>query len=129
MPRFVVEKIQNALNDDGKPLKDSQIHIMGAAYKKDIADVRESPALDILHLLYCRGARISYTDPYVESLRTDHIELSSVDERTAVPQADCVVIVTDHKSFDYKRLVDSAKLIVDSRNALRGFRSDKIVRL
>ena len=129
MPHFVVDKIQNALNDHAKPVKGSHVHVAGVAYKRDIDDVRESPALDIILLLRKLGARVTYSDPFVPKVRLDDSQLISSDLLTTAAEADCVVIVTDHKSFDYKGLVDSATLIVDSRNALRGFRSDKIVRL
>ena len=128
MPHFVVDKIQNALNEHTKPLKGSRVHVMGVAYKRDIDDVRESPALDIIHLLGKRGAKVTYSDPYVPRISADGIEMkaSAVTDATA---ADCVVIVTDHKSFDYPALVKSVKLIVDTRNALKGIVSEKIVRL
>jgi UDP-N-acetyl-D-glucosamine dehydrogenase len=131
MPHFVVDKIQNALNDHSKPLKGSRVHVLGVAYKRDIDDVRESPALDIMHLLGRRGAQISYSDPYVPRLRADGIvpEMASIDAEKGAAEADCVVIVTDHKKFDYPRIVESAKLIVDTRNALKGHESEKIVRL
>jgi UDP-N-acetyl-D-glucosamine dehydrogenase len=106
MPHFVVQKVQNALNDHAKPLKNSRVLVVGASYKRDIDDVRESPALDILLLLERHGAVVSYT-----------------------ANADCVVIVTDHSAFDYKKLVADSQLIVDSRNALKGVVSKKIVRL
>lgn len=128
MPHFVVDKVQNALNDHAKPLKGSRVHVMGVAYKRDIDDVRESPALDIIHLLGKRGAKISYSDPYVPKLHADGIDLKAVPE-TKASSADCVVIVTDHKCFNYESLAKSAKLIVDTRNALKGVTSDKIVRL
>ena len=127
MPHFVVDKVQNALNDQGKPVKGARIHILGVAYKKDIDDVRESPALDIIHLLERRGATVSYSDPHVPHLRFDGLELCS--DPAAIPGADCVVIVTDHSGFDYKSLVDRAPLIVDTRNALKGINSKNIVRL
>ncbi|MEK7405048.1 MAG: nucleotide sugar dehydrogenase [Acidobacteriota bacterium] len=129
MPLFVVEKVQNALNDQAKPVRGSHIHIMGVAYKRDIDDLRESPALDIMHLLQKRGARVSYSDPYVGRLAVDGLELAAEPMEEAAAAADCVVIVTDHTAFDYAALVDSARLIVDTRNALKRFRSEKIVRL
>src|SRR2546428_688909 len=94
MPHFVVDKIQNALNDHSKPLKGSHVHILGVAYKRDIDDVRESPALDIILLLKGRGARITYSDPQVPHLRLDGIDLCSDPSQAAL--ADCAVIVTDH---------------------------------
>jgi UDP-N-acetyl-D-glucosamine dehydrogenase len=129
MPHFVVDKVQNALNDHTKPLKGSHVHIMGVAYKRDIDDVRESPALDIIHLLMKRGAKVTYTDPFVPKLKADGIEMEAVCVCEGLAQADCVVIVTDHKAFDYGRIVDQSKLVVDTRNALKGMESSKIVRL
>src|SRR5579885_850774 len=129
MPHFVVDKVQNALNDHSKPVKGSHVHVAGVAYKRDIDDIRESPALDVILLLEKRGARVTYSDPHIPSIRLDARQLNSTDLLPAAADADCVVIITDHKAFDYKGLVDSARLIVDTRNALKGFRSEKIVRL
>src|SRR5882724_449132 len=128
MPHFVVDKIQNAFNDAGKPVRGSRIHIMGVAYKRDIDDMRESPALDILLLLDRRGGTLTYSDPHVPELRLDGLSLTSSPESVAA-DADCVVIVTDHAAFDYPGLVERSRLIVDARNALKGIESDKIVRL
>ncbi len=129
MPHFVVEKIVGALNDHSKPLRGSHIHIVGVAYKRDIDDVRESPALDIIHLLTKRGARVTYSDPYVASIRVKDEELRAEALDPMAASADCVVIVTNHTAFDYAALAEHARLIVDTRNALKGVRSDKIVRL
>jgi UDP-N-acetyl-D-glucosamine dehydrogenase len=128
MPHFVVDKVQDALNYAGKPVKGSRIHIMGVAYKRDIEDMRESPALDVAMLLQKRGGRITYSDPHVPTLRLDGVSLEAQPE-SAAAQADCVVIITDHSAFDYKELVNRSALIVDTRNALRGVNSKKIVRL
>ncbi len=128
MPHFVVDKIQNALNDAGKPVKGSHIHILGVAYKKDIDDLRESPALDVMLLLKRRGARLSYSDPHVPSLDLDGEKLSAQPEST-VAQADCAAIITDHSVFDYRQIAAQAPLIVDTRNALKGLNSPHIVRL
>jgi len=129
MPHFVVDKVQHALNDHSKPLKGSHVHVMGVAYKRDIDDVRESPALDIIHLLGKRGAKVTYSDPYVPALHTDGLNMESIDALAASSAADCVMIVTDHRTIDYGPIVANAKLIVDTRNALKAFPSDKIVRL
>ena len=128
MPHFVVDKVQNALNDAGKPLKGSRIHVMGVAYKRDIDDVRESPALDVMMLLQRRGGVVSYSDPHVPNLTVDGLEMQASPEEAAA-EADCVVIVTDHAAFDYAALVKRSRLIVDTRNALKGVNSPKIVRL
>ncbi len=129
MPEFVVEKIQGALNDVSKPLRGSRIHILGVAYKRDIEDVRESPALDVIQLLQRRGAVISFSDPHVERIHVDGTSLQSEDILPAIQDADCVVVITNHTSFDYPAIIDGSKLIVDTRNALKGHRSEKIVRL
>jgi len=128
MPHFVVDKVQNALNDAGKPVKGSKILVMGVAYKRDIEDMRESPALDVMMLLQRRGGIVSYCDPHVPAVRLEGLNLQSVALETAAG-ADCVVIVTDHKAFDYRLLLEKAALIVDSRNAFKGVVSPKIVRL
>jgi UDP-N-acetyl-D-glucosamine dehydrogenase len=128
MPQFVVDKIAQALNAVRKPVNGSDVLILGVAYKRDINDVRESPALDVIKLLEAQGATVTYHDPYVPTVRDDvdgHGESGaeprirhSVDLTPAtLSAADVVVIVTDHKSIDYQQLVDHADLIVDSRNA------------
>jgi UDP-N-acetyl-D-glucosamine dehydrogenase len=127
MPMFVVDKVQNALNDHTKPIRGSKIHILGVAYKKNIDDVRESPALDIIQLLERRGAKITYSDPHVPHLRFDGLEICS--DEAAMAKADCVVIVTDHSGFDYPAILEMVPLVVDTRNALKGVKSAKIVRL
>jgi UDP-N-acetyl-D-glucosamine dehydrogenase len=129
MPHFVVDKVQNALNQQCKPVRGSHVHVLGIAYKRDIDDCRESPALDIIHLLKHLGASVTYTDPYVSSVKIEGQPMNSVEETEARRQADCVVIVTDHAKFDYAALVDEARLIVDTRNALKDYSSDKIIRL
>jgi UDP-N-acetyl-D-glucosamine dehydrogenase len=128
MPHFVVDKIQSALNDAGRPVKGSHIHILGVAYKKDIEDLRESPALDVMMLLQRRGARLTYSDPHVPELQLGDAVLRAEPE-TVAGEADCAVVITDHSAFDYPRIAASARLIVDTRNALKGVNSPHIVRL
>jgi UDP-N-acetyl-D-glucosamine dehydrogenase len=129
MPHFVVEKVQNALNERGKPVKGAHVHILGVAYKRNVDDMRESPALDVMHLLKRRGARLTYSDPFIGKVQVDGLELAAVAPEAAAGAADCVVIITDHTAFDYAALFEQAQLIVDTRNALKGFSSEKIVRL
>ena len=129
MPHFVVDKVQNALNDHRKSVKGSHIHILGVAYKRDIDDMRESPALDIILLLEKRGATVTYSDSYVPKLRLDGKTLESQNGEDVLAAADCVVIVTDHVGVDYSRVLELSKLVVDSRNAMKKLKSDKIVRL
>ena len=129
MPHFIVDKIQNALNDHSKPLKGSHVHVLGVAYKRNIDDVRESPALDIILLLERRGARVTYSDPFVPVVRLDGRELAAQDPAEGSHAADCVVVVTDHATFDYPAIEKQAKLIVDTRNAFKNHPSPKVVRL
>ena len=129
MPRYVVDKIQDALNRRAKPLLGSHVHIAGVAYKRDVEDLRESPALDIILLLEQRGAKVTYSDPHVPLLRLNGQSLQSVDLTETAAIADCVAIVTDHSAFDYPALVDQAALIFDTRNALKGMTSANVVRL
>ena len=118
MPRFVVEKVADALNDERKAVNGSHVLIIGVAYKRDIDDVRESPALDIFRLLEELGADVQYHDPYVPNFQEDGIRHESVPlTDDSLRRADAVVIITDHGSIDYQRLVNRASLIVDTRNA------------
>jgi UDP-N-acetyl-D-glucosamine dehydrogenase len=119
MPQVVVEKVVEALNDDRKALRGSRILVLGVAYKKNIDDMRESPALDVIRLLEERGAEVEYHDPHVPTYREEGHERSSVALTDAVLQkSDAVVIVTDHAAIDWARVAAKASLIVDSRNAL-----------
>jgi UDP-N-acetyl-D-glucosamine dehydrogenase len=120
MPRFVVSRILDAMNERGKALKGSRVLVLGAAYKPDIDDIRESPALDVIGLLEKKGATVEYHDPYIPTLRThDEVEMKSVpDMMAAVRAADVVVIVTNHKGYDYKSILAESKFIFDTRNAL-----------
>jgi UDP-N-acetyl-D-glucosamine dehydrogenase len=129
MPHFVAEKIQNALNDRSKPLRGARVLVMGVAYKRNIDDVRESPALDVMHVLRSRGAEVSYSDPYVPRMALGGEVMESVELLDGVGEADCVVIITDHSEFPYGEVVERAAMVVDTRNALKGVVSDKIVRL
>jgi UDP-N-acetyl-D-glucosamine dehydrogenase len=130
MPAYVVERIADALNTVKKPLNGSTIHLFGVAYKKNVGDMRESPALDILEVLLKRGAVVTYTDPWVASLQHGGHTFESIAEEAALKQKpDCVVICTDHADFDYDRLVGAAALIVDTRNALKGRTEKSIFRL
>ena len=128
MPEYVVERISEALNSRKKAINGARIHLFGVAYKKDVSDMRESPALDILELLHRRGAELSYTDPYVPSLKDGAVSLQSTGE-DAVGEIDCAVIATDHKVFDYAAMPKRFPLIVDTRNALKGNPAKNIFRL
>ena len=123
MPMYWVSKVQDALNEKNLPLKGSAILIVGVAYKRDVADIRESPALDIIDHLLNKGANVTYHDPYVPVLNTDNYDLASIgDEKFegALSDCDAVVIVTDHSDYDWQMVKEKASVVVDTRNALAG---------
>jgi UDP-N-acetyl-D-glucosamine dehydrogenase len=129
MPEYVVQRVSDALNSVKKPINGSHVHLFGIAYKRDVNDMRESPALDVLELLMRRGATVTYTDPWVPEIHEGHHQLKSVDfDRALAVGFDCAVITTDHAAFDYARLA-TVPLIVDTRNALKGYAGQNIVRL
>ena len=133
MPHYVVSLMSEALNSVRKPLNGSKVLVAGIAYKKDVDDIRESPALDLLHLLRDRGTELSYTDPFVPKLAArewpNGIDLVNVDvTKAAAEEFDCVVVVTDHTQFDYDQLQRVAKTVVDTRNAIKT-PGPKVVRL
>lgn len=134
MPRYVVSRLMEGLNDKGKALRGSKILVLGVAYKPDIDDMRESPALDVIGLLKQKGADVKYHDPYVSHLHheTEGWEMDSVqDMMQAVKESDAVMIVTNHKVYDYKPIVDAAQFVFDTRNATGKFgkENEKVVRL
>lgn len=119
MPNYWVSKVQERLNEVGKPVKDQSVLIIGVAYKKGVNDMRESPALDIIHQLQGKGAKVSYHDPYVPSLLEEGLPLVCVpDLDAALAEADCVVIVTDHSTYDWEHMRNAARLIVDTRRVI-----------
>lgn len=130
MPAFVVDKLALVLNDDAKAVRGSKILVMGVAYKKDIDDMRESPALDVIHLLEKRGAHVDYYDPYVPELKWDGLNLKSLSWSPSFAASyDAVVITTDHSSVDYAALLKSARRVLDTRNALKNFKDPRITKL
>ncbi len=132
MPEYVVERVARALNEEKTAIKGSRILVLGVSYKKDIKDIRESPALDVIKLLENEGAIVSYHDPQVTQLALDDHKLSSIKLTAAyLRKMDCVVIVTDHSSYDYRWLVKNSSLVVDTRNATRNVKEyrEKIVKL
>ncbi len=119
MPRYWVQKVQDALNDRGKAIKGSRILILGVAYKKNVSDLRESPALDIMHLLEVKGAEVVYHDPHIPAFEHEGMRRTGMaDLDYALAGADCVVIVTDHSVYDWARIKAAANLIVDTRHVL-----------
>ena len=124
MPALVVEKVARALNDDRKSVNGSNVLVLGVAYKKNIDDMRESPALDVIKLLEGRGAKVSFHDPHVPTFREDGHTFTGVELTDAVLRAtDAVVIVTDHDDVNYQRVCDLAPVVVDARNATKGLKS------
>jgi UDP-N-acetyl-D-glucosamine dehydrogenase len=134
MPRYVVSRVMEGLNDRGKALKGSKILVLGAAYKPDVDDIRESPALDVIGLLQKKGGMVQYHDPYIPHIHheIDGWYLDSVqDMMQAAREADAVVIITNHKGYDYQAIVEASSFVFDSRNATRSIAQglDKVVRL
>ena len=133
MPEHVVKKVGDILNDDGKAVRGSRVLVLGVAYKRDTNDVRESPALDVIKLLAERGAKILFHDPAIESLRVEDGAAYKRSPLTAriLASADCVVIVTDHSSYDYEWVLRHARRVLDTRNATRGVKThpERIARL
>jgi UDP-N-acetyl-D-glucosamine dehydrogenase len=130
MPYFVVENIIEAMSQHGKALHGSKVLILGLAYKRDIDDLRESPSLTIIELLRKRGAQVEYNDPFFPSVghgRKYALNMTST-PLDQIPEFDCVVIVTDHSQYDYPRIVEKSKLVVDTRNATKGIKAANIVR-
>jgi len=125
MPGYVVERITNALNDHERAVRGSRILVYGVAYKRDVSDVRESPAISIIHDLVARGACVAYCDPHVPKLDEDGVRLESIDPTQSFEAWDAVVVVTDHSALDRKRLLAEARLVVDTRDALRGVPGDR----
>ena len=131
MPHYVVSKVIDGLNDQRKSLRCSKVLLVGVAYKKDVKDLRESPALEIIDILIKKGALVSYYDPHLPYLKIEGINLKSVDfTKESFKDSDCVIIVTDHSNVDYKFIADNSKLVVDTRNVLRAVKNKtNIVRL
>ena len=136
MPRYVVARVLDALNDRGKTLKGNKVLVLGVAYKPDIEDVRESPAFDVIALMRKKGALVEYHDPYVPHIHHEHEgwkmdSIAEDDLMKNVAEADAVVIITNHKSYDYNSILEKAQFIFDSRNALGKLNTEnpKVVRL
>jgi UDP-N-acetyl-D-glucosamine dehydrogenase len=131
MPYYVVEQVMKTLNNHGKAVKNAKILVLGAAYKKDIADLRESPSMKLIELLLNAGAKVDYNDPYVPS--TDYIKdrvLKSVDlNQKTLAAMDCVIIATDHSKYDYVQIAKWSKLVFDTRGVTRKLKGKNIIRL
>jgi UDP-N-acetyl-D-glucosamine dehydrogenase len=129
MPEYVVQRVSDALNTRKQAINGSRIHIFGVAYKKDVGDMRESPALDIIELLHRRGAIISYSDPYVPELREGDLDLKETPDSAVKDGIDCAVICTDHRAFNYPAIAKMFPVLVDTRNALKGIVAENVFRL
>jgi UDP-N-acetyl-D-glucosamine dehydrogenase len=127
MPLYVLDKITDALNDDAKAVRGSQVVVLGVAYKADVDDVRESPALDIISLLRAKGANVRYHDPYVPYIYLEDRQEMNTSEYGSdlLESADCVVILTNHSTYDWQHVIDHANLIVDTRHVTPGFANGK----
>jgi UDP-N-acetyl-D-glucosamine dehydrogenase len=130
MPRFVVTRAMELLNDCGKPVRGSRVHILGVTYKKDISDSRESPAIEVIKLFAGLGAEVTYSDPWVPLLQVDGQKMQSLPAgREVLAACDIAIIITNHTSFDYVDIVRNAPLIFDTRNATAGMKAKNLVRL
>jgi UDP-N-acetyl-D-glucosamine dehydrogenase len=130
MPRYVVTRAMDLLNDAGKSVRGSHVHVLGVTYKKDTGDSRESPAVELIRLLMAVGAHVTYSDPFIPELNIDGQPLdASPSGQEPFAEADLVIVATDHSSFDYAEVVAKATLVFDTRNATRGLRSENLVRL
>jgi UDP-N-acetyl-D-glucosamine dehydrogenase len=132
MPSVVTTMVADGLNQNAKSIKGSKIMILGVAYKKNVSDCRESPALDVMRLLNEKGAILSYNDPYVPTLRLNADILTSTELSPAiVSDQDCLVILTDHSDYDFRNIIESAKLVIDTRNVTKGMDEykDRIIKL
>jgi len=128
MPRYVVERMEEALGAKGIALKKARILVVGVTYKKDIKDLRKSPSLDIIDILQKRNVKVSYFDPLIPYLRLNHINLKSIELKSAIIEKfDCVVIATNHSSLNYNFILKHSKLIFDSRNVYKGIKGKKII--
>jgi UDP-N-acetyl-D-glucosamine dehydrogenase len=130
MPRFVVTRAMELLNEHGKAMRGSRVHVLGVTYKKDISDSRESPAMEVMKLLAGLGAQITYSDPYVPSLQVEGQQLHSLNPcREVLAACDIAIIITNHTAFDYVEIVRNAPLVFDTRNATDGMKAKNLVRL
>ncbi|MBT5267875.1 MAG: nucleotide sugar dehydrogenase, partial [Candidatus Marinimicrobia bacterium] len=130
MPEYVVDLVSDGLNGMSKSINGSNILLLGMAYKPDIDDVRESPALDVYALLEAKGAKVSFHDPYVSEIKFDSRMEQTIDlDHSSLDQYDCVVITTNHSEYDIKAIVDGSALVVDTRNATGNIKSDKVISL
>ncbi len=129
MPEYLVQKVVDEVNSRGKSILNAKILILGVAYKKDVSDIRESPALDVLKLLIDKKANVEYYDPNIPVFCMGDKEFKSVRDTKNLKKYDAVVIVTDHTSIDYAEIVANAALVIDSRNATRNIKSPKVVKL
>jgi len=130
MPQYVVQAAERALERSGIALRGAKVLVLGIAYKRDVDDLRESPSLTIIELLKRAGAEVAYNDPFFETVgrgRKYALNLTST-PLSRLPDFDCVIIATDHSDYDYEKIVEASRLVVDSRNATRGYDSTKIVR-
>lgn len=130
MPEYVIKRIGELLNSAKKPLSGSKVLIMGVAYKKDVNDIRESPALEIIRLLKNDGAQVFYFDPYVPQVRIDGAVLKSIAwEPNIFKDKDCVAVITDHSSVDYEEVLANSKIVFDTRNVYKNTAARNLVKL
>src|SRR5437868_5342718 len=130
MPRYVVTRAMELLNEHGKAMRGSRVHILGVTYKKDISDSRESPAMEVIKLLSGLGAEVTYSDPYAPSIQVEGRKMEAVPaSREVLAASDIAIIITNHTAFDYPEIIRNAPLVFDTRNATDGIKARNLVRL
>jgi UDP-N-acetyl-D-glucosamine dehydrogenase len=130
MPRYVVTRAMELLNEHGKAMRGSRVHVLGVTYKKDISDSRESPALEVIRILMALGANVTYSDPFVPSLSVEGRNIEAIAPvRDVLASCDMAIVITNHTTFDYKEIVKNAPLVFDTRNATSELRATNLVRL
>jgi UDP-N-acetyl-D-glucosamine dehydrogenase len=130
MPYYVTNRIMEAMNNEGKSIRDARVLVMGITYKKDVPDIRESPAIKLMELLHKKGARVFYNDPYVDRSRLNGMVVdSTLLNAESISSADCVVIATDHSCYDIQYIIDNARLVFDTRGITKGIKKGNIIRL
>jgi UDP-N-acetyl-D-glucosamine dehydrogenase len=130
MPYYVTNRIMEAMNNEGKSIRDAKVLVMGITYKKDVPDIRESPAIKLMELLHKKGAKVCYNDPYVDRSRLNGMFVdSTLLNKESISSADCVVIATDHSCYDIQYIIDNARLVFDARGITKDIKKDNIIRL
>jgi UDP-N-acetyl-D-glucosamine dehydrogenase len=130
MPKFVATRAMELMNDHGRAMRGSRMHILGVTYKRNVSDSREAPSIEVMKLLVGLGAQVSYSDPFVRSINIEGRKIEALPAtREVLSSSDLAIIITDHTAFDYVEIVRNAPLVFDTRNATDGIKAKNLVRL